>query len=87
MEESGQLRASERPDESRVHKFRPQRSVDNYQDDGYRHNVLFLFFFGVLIIVETWCIVLQCNVIMKTHQFKALSTKSAVPKRREVSQF
>ncbi|GFS07222.1 protein split ends, partial [Elysia marginata] len=34
MEESGQLRASERPDESRVHKFRMQRSVDNYQDDG-----------------------------------------------------
>ncbi|GFO42532.1 msx2-interacting protein [Plakobranchus ocellatus] len=34
MEESGQLRANERPDESRVYKFRLQRSVDNYQDDG-----------------------------------------------------
>ena len=38
MEESGQLRASERPDESRVHKFRSQRGIENYQDDGYRRD-------------------------------------------------
>ena len=34
MEESGQLRASQRPDERGVLKFRQQRSFDSFQDDG-----------------------------------------------------